>query len=125
MNENSESKHHYINLDDDIEDTPGKKHFLFKGQEESSYLPMKVNPEVIEKKKIFKKVRFHDDDADKPVTDELLNQPKVGTKRTLTRSTDIDHIEEEQSQETSQLNENKIAEHFEKDLLEMEEMELQ
>ena len=90
---------HYINLDedDDIEDTPGKKHFLFKGQEESSYLPMKINPEVVEKKKIIKKVRFHDDNATKPVTDELANQPKVGTKRTLTRTTEINEIEDEQS----------------------------
>lgn len=59
---------------------------------------MKINPEVIEKKKIIKKVRFHDDDATKRnVSEEMVNQPKVGTKRTLTHTHDINEIGDDDS----------------------------
>jgi len=87
-----------INLDedDDILDTPGKQKFMSHNKEESSYLPMNVNPEKLaEKKKIIKKVRFHDDDPI-VVTSQPLDQPKVGTKRTLMRAEEHsdDHEEE-------------------------------
>jgi hypothetical protein len=49
------------NLDDDVNSTPGKPKFMSHNREESSYLPMNVNPEIIEKKKIIKKVTFYDD----------------------------------------------------------------
>lgn len=82
----------YINLDDDNEmDTPGKK-MIQPRLEESSYLPMNVKPEIKEKKKIVKKVRFYDDDAIESGSAEDQNDrsheplPKVGTKRTLTRT---------------------------------------
>lgn len=80
----------YINLDDDNEmDTPSKK-MIQPRLEESSYLPMNVKPEVKEKKKIVKKVRFYDDDAIESNEDHNdLSQeplPRVGSKRTLTRT---------------------------------------
>jgi hypothetical protein len=60
---------------------------MSRNREESSYLPMNANPEITEKKKIIKKVRFHDDE---PVVVEATPQPKVGTKRTLQRNDVLD-----------------------------------
>lgn len=66
-------------------------------KEESSYLPDSVIPEKVEKKKIVKKVRFHDDDPvvvtaqDKP---QYLQAAKVGTKRLLSKQTELEQEEE-------------------------------
>jgi len=54
-------------------------------REESSYLPMNINPEaLLDKKKIIKKVRFHDDEPIVVEAAPVADQPKVGSKR-LTR----------------------------------------
>jgi hypothetical protein len=50
---------------------------------------MNVKPEIKEKKKIVKKVRFYDDDAINNSGDQQSAEqplPKVGTKRSLTRT---------------------------------------
>lgn len=74
-----------IDLDDeeDFEESPSKQKFVQQMREESSFLPVAA-PQV-EKKKIIKKVRFHDDE------DIVVpNSPqKVGVKRTLNRNVDI------------------------------------
>ena len=104
-NIDSDQKNHirYITLDDDNEmnDTPSKKMFQPR-LEESSYLPMNVKPDVMEKKKVVKKVRFYDDDAIDN-SDENFAQvqeplPKVGTKRQLTKN---DKFEEDLHQDNS------------------------
>lgn len=40
----------------------GSKHRMHNVKEESSYLPDYIPPEKVEKKKVVKKVRFHDDE---------------------------------------------------------------
>jgi len=80
-------------------------------KEESSYLPDTVIPEKIEKKKIIKKVRFHDDN---PVVVGQESIPRVGTKR-LYKNDDIsfDHQEDEDQNEEALL-EQECEQDFEK-----------
>lgn len=82
-------------------------------KEESSYLPDLVIPEKIEKKKIVKKVRFHDDN---PVVGQQSESiPRVGTKR-LARQEDHSfeqHIEDEEQNEEALL-EQECEKDFEK-----------
>jgi hypothetical protein len=78
---------------------------------------MNVKPDVVEKKKVIKKVRFHDDDINIEA-ERLANMPlppKVGTKRALVRNTEI---EDELPKENSQIiDELKVAEEAEKDII--------
>ena len=81
-------------------------------KEESSYLPDTVIPEKIEKKKIVKKVRFHDDN---PVTigqQEII--PKVGTKRLLRNDDSFDQHPEDIEEEEAALLEQECEKDFEK-----------
>ena len=78
-----------INLEEDDEDefaeSGTKRRYMGNPREESSYLPMNINPEaLLDKKKIIKKVRFHDDEPIVVEAAPVADQPKVGSKR-LTR----------------------------------------
>ena len=82
-------------------------------KEESSYLPDTVIPaEKIEKKKIVKKVRFHDDNP--VVVGQQEQIPKVGTKRLLRNDDSFDqHIEDIEEEEAALL-EQECEKDFEK-----------
>jgi hypothetical protein len=79
---------------------------------------MNIVPENIEKKKIFKKVRFHDDDPVVVPDAILINQPRVGTKR-LSRN--VDEIEEEENEGNVHIDE-ALEDECEKDFIAMEEL---
>ena len=104
-----------INLDDEneIEDTPSKAKFLAHMKEESSYLPDTVIPEKIEKKKIVKKVRFHDDNPVVVGQNEYI--PRVGTKR-LQKMEDnsFEQQPEDQEQDEAAMLEQECDKDFEK-----------
>lgn len=78
---------------------------------------MNINPEaLLDKKKIIKKVRFHDDEP--IVVQATPDQPKVGTKRLLKN----DELEEEEDHCSSQVDETAILEQEEKEILKQEEL---
>jgi hypothetical protein len=106
-----------INLEDELEDSPGKQKFLQHMKEESSYLPMAVLPENVEKKRIIKKVRFHDDEP--VVVQDAAPQLKVGAKRAMTRNTD-GPIEEQEEDEAS-INVHEMEAECEKDFQAIQE----
>lgn len=85
---------------------------------------MNVKPEIKEKKKIVKKVRFYDDDPIENNDDEDDEPlPRVGTKRCLTRNDKA--FEDDINQENSQaFNEEAAAQAVEKDIIELEKKDM-
>lgn len=116
----------FIDIDDspELEGTPGKAKFMLgKNLEESSFLPMNVNPVQL-KKKIVKKVRFHDDEPIVVPPSQEVAAPKVGTKRVLTRTSELKNgtfTEDSETQNSQKIDENKMLELGEKEMIAMEE----
>lgn len=111
----------FIDFDEtELEGTPGKTKFMIgKNLEESSYLPMNIDPVQMEKKKVIKKVRFHDDEPIVVPPSQEMPEVKVGTKRVLTRTSDLKSTI--YSEESETLNSQK---HDEKQMLELGEQEV-
>lgn len=101
-NRKSPQKQMFIDFDDtpELEGTPGKAKFMIgKSLEESSFLPMNITP-VQKKQKIIKKVRFHDDEPIVVPPSQEMAEAKVGSKRVLTRTSELKNVVQSEESET-------------------------
>lgn len=97
LSENDVKSKEVISVEDDMEDSPVKKHYMAHNREESSYLPDYVAPTQNQNRKIIKKVRFHDDDPVEVQAGPV--QPKVGTKRKFAKRSEVEVSEESSNEE--------------------------